>query len=227
MCLPQLGTEFSRVDGLLSNCWFEANEADGRWTDCSGLQRIKVTSTNAPAGRWTIAWTGSAASERGTQIDEATFAEMRNVAPRRASAAGRWEDVAFDTEGPAFRAVPRADGASVIRAFNAGVHVFDYRIVVTNAASRPTRVGVRVVATQPTAFQELRGSYLCQTVGAGESCTLSGSLRAQLGNAAKVKLQWTVDDVALGLGAPSTGLAAPAEATNAQLAIRHIDVILS
>ena len=223
----KLGTQFSRVDGLLSNCWFEANETDGRWTDCSGLQRIKVTSTNAPSGRWTIAWAGSAPSERGAQIDEATFAEMRNVAPRRASAAGRWEDVAFDTEGPAFRAVPRADGAPVIRAFHAGVHAFDYRVVVTNAAARPARVGVRVVAAEPAEFREVRGSYLCQTVGAGESATLSGSIRAQIGNAARIKLQWTVDDVALGLNASSGGLAAPGEATNARLAIRHLDVVLS
>ena len=222
-----LGTQFSRVDGLLSNCWFEANEVDGKWSDCSGLQRIKVTSTNLAGGRWSIGWAGSAPSERGTQIDEATFAEMRNVAPRRASAPGRWEDVAFDTAGPAFRAVPIAGGEPVIQAFNAGVHAFDYRVVVTNAGTRPARVGVRVVAAQPADFRELRGSYLCQTVGAGQTATLSGSVRAQILDAAKIKLQWTVDDLALGLDAPSIGLAAPAEATNAQLAIRHLDVILS
>lgn len=223
----KLGTEFSRVDGLLSNCWFEANETDGKWSDCSGLQRIKVTSTNGLDGRWTISWAGSAASERGTQIDEATFAEMRNVSPRRVGAAGRWEDIAFDTEGPAFRAIPRAGGEPVIQAYGTGVHSFDYRVVVTNAASRHARVAVRVVATQASKFAELRGSYLCQTVGSGETATLSGSIRAQIAIGAKIKLQWTVDDVALTLNAPSTGLAAPGEATNAQLAIRHLDVILS
>lgn len=218
----KLATDLRRCDGAITNAWFEANEQDGNWTDCSGLGRLKVTSTNAPSGRWKLVQTPESGITPGVKDGEVAFAEMSNRDDRLASGVGRWDDIAFSQSGSTFNATPRAGGdPAALQVTQRGFYEVQYRVTLSNGGTGPGSAALRIVIDSDETL-EATGSYCETTVAARASITLAGSVQIHLPRDARLRLQWTVDLASIRLSAGRPGLARAANATNAWLAARHL-----
>lgn len=124
-----LATDLDRCDGLISNSWFEANAIDGAWADCTGLQRLKVSSTNAAGGIWNKTWPTAQPSEKGIVNGYVGFGEMLNDGDRTVAATATWTDVLFSASGSAYLINPRAGGApALMQTAQPGWHEAAWRI---------------------------------------------------------------------------------------------------
>lgn len=85
-------TQFTPSDGAISNCWFEGNTVDGDWTDCQGMVRHDVLSTNFNNGIWNYSWSGVLASQRAIVNSYTAYGEMYHKADIIPGAAGSWVD---------------------------------------------------------------------------------------------------------------------------------------
>lgn len=218
----QLATELARCDGIIANSWFEANAQDGSWTDCTGLARLKVSSTNLPSGRWRLIKTSSSANPAVAADGEIAFAEMRNRDELVATAAGRWDNVLFGQGGSAFNANPRAgDDSAVLQVGQRGFYEITYRTTLRNGGTGPGSAALRIVI-EGTEMLEATGSYCEATLPGGAGTTLAGSVLVHLPRDARLRLQWTVDNTAVRIAGGSRGLARSADPTNAYLAVRHL-----
>ncbi len=218
----KLATELGRCDGLISNAWFEANAQDGVWTDCSGMARLKVSSTNSPSGRWKLVQTPESGVAPGFADGEVAFAEMSNRDDRVATGAGRWDNVAFSQSGSAFNAIPRAGGdPASLQVSQRGFYEVLYRVTLSNGGASPGSAALRIVIEGDETL-EATGSYCETTLAARGGATLAGSVQIHLPRDAKLRLQWTVDNPAIRIAAGRPGLARAADSTNAWLAVRHL-----
>ncbi len=134
-----VATSFDRVDGLISNSWFEANTVDGNWTDSGLLERHQVSSTNLPEGIWNKTWTTAPPAEQAIKTNKTAFGGMFNNADRTLAGAGVWTDVLFSGDLPSYLVSPRAGGSPT----ELGIDRRGFYTVSAKASLRATTANAR------------------------------------------------------------------------------------